>query len=318
MNIKLFNISLVLATVIGLGVTGCGDDTESDGDKSINFPSNSKEAEPTIENGKEVESVVASNNIVGLPIPDGLNSANALSSTQIVAKSVKIVQKQIEDNSEYGVSYTEDISTRNCTNGGTVKTSLSANITNPKTGTYITTYAQCDNGRNTLNGEIKYSASILDYADKDLDSINVNFSTNFTMIEGSSNKSSEIKKGSNFTLQSVGDKIKINISLQATKGSTYYGQNNAIYYMYDQSNLSYIYQTEGKIYIDNLNKYVSYDRSYDMSKTPFAYNEEGTIMSGEARYIMSKNGRAKIVVEGTGNVVTYVDADGDGSFELSE
>lgn len=318
MNMKLFNISLALATVIGLGFTGCGDDTESaDSGKSIEFPSSSKKAKPTLENGKEVEKVVASDDIVGLPIPNGLSNSNALSSTSIVVKSANIIQKQVKDNSEYGIAYTEDVSTVNCSNGGTVKTSLSGSLTSTS-ATYTTIYSQCNDGSNTLNGEISYSASILDYANDTLDSMHVYFVTNFSMHDISSNKSAEIKEGSNFTIQTVGNKLKIKISLQATEGSNYYGQENAIYYMYDNASISYVYQTQGRIYIDNLEKYVDYDTSYDMSQTPFAYNESGSITSGEARYIMSNNGRVKIVVEDTDNVKTYVDADGDGSFELSE
>jgi len=42
------------------------------------------------------------------------------------------------------------------------------------------------------------------------------------------------------------------------------------------------------------------------------------ILSGEARYIMGNNGKVKIVVESTDSVKTYVDADGDGGYELSE
>ena len=77
-----------------------------------------------------------------------------------------------------------------------------------------------------------------------------------------------------------------------------------------------MYQTQGKIYIDNLNSFVNYDTTYDMSQTPFVFSYKG-LLSGEARYNMSSGGKVKIVAE-SNKAVTYVDANGDGVYELRE
>ncbi len=46
-----------------------------------------------------------------------------------------------------------------------------------------------------------------------------------------------------------------------------------------------MYQTDGNIYIDNLQEYVVFDKNYNMQYTPFVYSD-GTIIDGEAHYKM--------------------------------
>jgi hypothetical protein len=81
-----------------------------------------------------------------------------------------------------------------------------------------------------------------------------------------------------------------------------------------------MYQTKGRIYIDNLASYVTYDTTYDMSKTPFVFNKNGTIKNddGEARYNMSGNGKVKIIAsQEDDGVKIYIDEDGDGVYSLN-
>jgi hypothetical protein len=58
-----------------------------------------------------------------------------------------------------------------------------------------------------------------------------------------------------------------------------------------------------------------------MSKTPFVFNKDGTVKNdnGEARYNMSGNGKVKIIAsKKDGGVKTYIDKNGDGTYELSK
>ncbi|NOZ91372.1 MAG: hypothetical protein GXO60_08830, partial [Epsilonproteobacteria bacterium] len=156
-------------------------------------------------------------------------------------------------------------------------------------------------------------------ANDDLDSLHIYFTTDFSIQDISTGDVANIKKNSNFTISSLsGDRVKLEVTLQATSGSNYYGQKNAIYYVYDGGNSTYLYQTKGRIYINNLNNYVDYDTSYNMSQTPFEYDSNGALVSGEAHYLMANNGKLKIRVESANNPVSYIDADGDGVFEQSE
>ncbi len=69
------------------------------------------------------------------------------------------------------------------------------------------------------------------------------------------------------------------------------GSENSKWHITERS----IYQITGKEYLGTLDRYVVYDTSYDMSKTPFVFGSNGTILSGEAHYIAANNG--KIVIK---------------------
>jgi hypothetical protein len=101
------------------------------------------------------------------------------------------------------------------------------------------------------------------------------------------------------------------------------GKKVALENAYVRSKLNILYPYEmyymsGRFFIDNLTAYADYDESWDMSLTPFIFDSNsGELLSGEARFDLANGGKARIVGTG-GEPMTYVDADGDGYFELSE
>jgi len=315
-NLKLLSSSIALATILTL--SGCGDDSPTGNHSDISFPSNSTKADATVQNGQKVESVVTAKDIKNISGLNEVEEDSAINTTQLALKSADIIKANIKSHDIYALNYTQDMGTESCSGGGTIQTSVSASLTSTN-GAYTTVYNQCNDGDTLTNGTVEYSASLTDYANDNLDSLHIYFTTDFSIRDNSSNKTANIKKNSNFTIKTLNDsKIRLDISLQATHGTDYYGQNNATYYLYDAGNNSYIYQTAGRIYINNLDNYVDYDTSYDMSQTPFGYDSNGVLVSGEGHYLMAGNGKLKIKVESADNPVTYIDADGDGVFEQHE
>jgi hypothetical protein len=287
-NFKL-SANIILATALFLG--GCGDDSPNGNYEEISFPSNSTKAPATITNAQKVEAVVTAKDIQNLTGINKLSEDSAINTTQLALKSAEIIKDSIEYN-----KYTQDLGTESCTNGGTIHTTVSASLTSTN-GAYTTTYNQCNQNGTITNGTIEYTASLTDYANDDLDSLHIYFITDFTIQDTSNGSVANIKRNSNFTISTLSDRVKLNVSLQATNGTKYYGQKNATYYIYDRGNNTYIYQTQGRIYINNLNNYVDYDTSYNMSQTPFEYDNNGVLISGEAHYLMANNGKLKIKVE---------------------
>ena len=99
--------------------------------------------------------------------------------------------------------------------------------------------------------------------------------------------------------------------MQYTDGITKFGQQNCEYFISDKDYQEELYQTKGRIYINNLESYVDYDTSYDMSVTPFVFNYSG-VVSGEGRYIMANGANLKVFHDRV-----EIDADNDGTYELA-
>ena len=86
-----------------------------------------------------------------------------------------------------------------------------------------------------------------------------------------------------------------------------------------------IYQTQGRTYMNNLNSYVDYDTSYDMSDTPFSFKKNSkdeyliidNLYSGEARYLMANDIKIKVLA-GIKSLSAFIDLDSNGSFETQE
>jgi len=314
-NIKTLGISLIVAATLSIGFTGCGGGGDSSSGSSLSFPSNAVSAEPTIENGEKVEEVVTQD-------PQTMYSINSVNSsnTQNIALTMKQLNEVLKEKVDLNYySLNETINeTESCSNGGTIKISGSGSETGG--ATIDMTFNNCDYYDVSLDGKITTSMSNYNSTYDDYANISMTFVTDFTVstsgitakiIQGSTTK----LEYSNFTGWYEADKLKMTISAISEVNGIKTGQRDAVYYFSNLTSTPSMYQTSGKIYIDNLASYVDYDTSYDMSQTPFIFNGSG-LDSGEAHYIMSNGGKLKIVVEG-GAVVVYIDADGNGDYELN-
>ncbi len=309
-------LSKSLIVVVALGFVACGGGDSSSG--GLGFPSNSVQSEPTIENGKKVKEVVAKNqketySINAVEASSGSNIAFVLADIGKRVKGSSIL------NETYALNETID-ETESCSNGGTYH--ITGSGTETTGATFRQSYNNCNMNDMVLNGTVEgkvynYNSEHDGFQNIDLQyisDVSVELKgINYKIYSGSSEKI-EVLSFSNYDSM---ESIKLTISAISEANGKKSGQNNAIYYFDDlDTSAPAMYQTQGKIYIDNLTSFVDYDSSYDMSKTPFVFNYSG-LTSGEGRYLMANGGKVKIVVEAN-EPKTYVDANGDGTFELSE
>lgn len=320
---KYLTSSLLTASLL---ITGCGGGGGgSEAPSSVTFPSTAKSAEPTIENGQKVEEAVASNQSSGLPTLNSVNSNENINTallTDDISKSVSEFIKKVNFNT---YSLNEVINeTEECSNGGSISYSGSGDEQNG--GTINLNAQQCNNGEETMNGTITATISNLDTNADEFKDTSVKFTSDYTIKDLSTNNTATISNGSYFAMNILAfddygyaNRYKLKMTMLAQDNTQQYGLKDSIFYFSEESyNTISMYQTSGRVYIDNLASYVDYDTTYDMSKTPFVYGYSSDIaQSGEARYTMANNSKVKIVAENN-DVITYVDADGDGNYELSE
>lgn len=306
---------VALGVITSALLTGCGGGGSSSGNSgSLGFPSNAVSAQPTIANGKRVEDAVAKD--------QAIYSVNAVSSSsnQNLALTMKKVNETIQkvDKNYYSLNKTIT-ETEYCSNRGSVNISG----TETSAGVNVTlTYNNCDNDGTLFNGKVLGIMSDFDYTYDEFTKVDMRFLSDFTMQElGLSLKvisgSSVFTEYSNITDYNEADNMEMTINSISEVNGIKTGQQNSVYYFDLSSYNSFsMYQTSGKVYIDNLSSYVTYDTDYDMSQTPFVFNSS-VLSSGEARYNMADGGKVKIIVE-SGESRVYVDANGDGIYELSE
>ena len=302
--------SLLYVGLITFGLVGCGGGGggETLPSTSLSFPSNSVLAEPTIDNGKKVKNSVDTDPSSGL---FAMNSVNKKDGLNVALLSTNIT-KNIS-NKKIKIYSLNDASpeTYECSDSGT----YTQDINGDNSKVYATiSYNNCVEDGVTMDGTI--SATLLNY-----DSINetfqkgsFKFSTDFNEVVGS--ETVKIAKNSYINYELLDNTIKLLLTIIAEDNTQKYGIKDSEYYYTEESNGDIsMYQTKGDLYINNLDSYVTFDKDYNMSATPFIYSNE-RLISGEARYNMAR-GKVKIIVE-NGTPKTYIDQDGDGTFELSE
>lgn len=317
---KQIKMGLLASTVMIFTACG-GGGTSSD----TTLSSNSVLAEPTIENGIKVKDAVATNQTMAAP---GLNSVNDNSKMNTAVLSARLSQKMTEyvKNSNIKTYSLNEVinEAKNCYYGGTITMNGSGDSING--GNITFTAANCnDDGYEIINGSMYMSISNLDNTTEEFKDLSLKFTTDFTVTNISDNTIAKISQNSymninitKFDIYGSMEKFKLLSSIEATNGVESYGLGDCIFYFTVTQTGMEMHQTQGRVFINNLTSYVDYDKSYDMSITPFTFGLYGeTLTSGEARYNMSGSGKVKIRVE-SNVAIAYVDADGDGTYELSE
>jgi len=315
---QLLKLSLVASTLM-IGLVGCGG-----GDSgslpaqeavSLSFPSNAAVAQPTIENAKRVKEVVAQDQQKTYSI-----NAVTTSGSQNIAVTMEKVALATSNIDLPAYALNETLNqTLECSNSGTMNLNGSGSEKGGASFTVI--FNSCDNDGVVLNGRVLTTMSNYNQTFGDYTTITTEYLSDVTA--SSSEFTAKIYKGtteivqiSNINGYDSANTLKMELSAISEVNAKKSGQEGAIYYFDFSSSQPKMYQTAGKIYINNLEAYVDYDTSYDMSKTPFVFGNYG-LESGEARYIMADGAKVKIVAE-SGVAKTYVDADGDGTYEKSE
>lgn len=301
--------------------TACGGGGGGGGDTfvPVSFPSDSILAEPTLENGLKVRDAVVTNQADNVPILNGINDNSKMNPALLSGNIAKDIVSRVKNTNLETYSLNEAINeTEACPVSGTINISGEGDLS----GGYITmTFDSCNDGEVIIDGSIYMSVSNYDSSADNYRDIAMKFTTDFTstlVLDGSFGK---IVKGSYmnihvsvFDIYGEPEEFNASISIQSTNGVEVYGIENGVYYYSISGPDTAFYQTQGRVYIDNLATYVDYDTTYDMSATPFLFLS-GVIDSGEARYNMADGGKVTIrVINGT--VYTYVDVDGDGTPEF--
>jgi len=303
-------ITLGLITLSTLAFTACGGGSSSS--DTIAFPKDAAQAEANNANAKEVTDVVASN---PASTTSSLNAVENSSSQNIALTLYKAYQKTPKlplQNYALNETFSETVE---C-DEGTIAYSGSGTETGG--ATINIRYNQCTYSDITMNGsaEIKYSNYDDFYENYTVTS--TRYTSNFSITRGSFYTT--IFRGSTFTssvvLSSIegdneAEQYQLSLTTISEANGEKSGQEGSIYFFNNQGEM---YQTAGKIYINNLTSYVTYNTSYDMSQTPFVFNYNGELTSGEARYLMANGGKVIIGADSYG-VYTLLDSDGTGDYQ---
>ena len=311
------SFSFLAVVALGIGFVGCGGDDDGDSSSSsIVFPSDAVVAEPTPENAEEVKAVAAddiySQTAGSMPLLSVENTSNGISLGTLsgqIAQNIATSLKGSDVLNQYALNETID-ETVDCYSGGTISYKGSADDSSAE---IVMSADQCDYSGFIMDGDMKLTVKGYNETEETFDYMSVEYLTDFkadtlTISKGSYEIISDI--------QGYMESFKLNISMIASMGEEKFGVDDCEYYYATSGSEYSIYQTKGRMYIDNLTSYVDYDTAYDMSQTPFVYSYS-SVLSGEAHYIMA--GGANIKVTANDGVVTYaVDSDGDGTYDLVE
>lgn len=308
-------------SLLGLTMTACGGSGGGTGSTNVDAGI----AEPTITNGRKVASIVAADQTQsGISLALNSVSENSTTNTPLLLNQLQsLISTDYSKAKPYNYALNQVVSgSENCPSGGLVKYSGEGNDTTG--GTVTVTYQQCQDGNTVLNGSVRMTLSNYNIAAENFRNTEMNFTSDFTTKDLSSGGSVTIHKNSLYkgTVREFdrdGDvkKLKMEFTATVSSGSEKSSQENAIYYIKLGNSSNAMYQTAGRIFIDNLASYVDYDSSYDMSKTPFTYNASG-FYSGTARYNMKDKAKLKITIASLNNVRISIDKNGDGVYEMVE
>jgi len=208
---------------------------------------------------------------------------------------------------------------KECPNGGVIKLHINANE-GATSGTVDEEYINCQYNDAVLNGKVKVYVKLNEYGDE-LKYAKVDFVNDFTLQNKTLDQKIVYYRGSkvefsNFTEDGFDEKSTVKLEVNGKK----YGSENALWhYSNDGYGELTAYQKSGKIYINNATEYVTYDTSYDMSKTPLELSFSGSeVYKGEAHYITKGNGKLILKVIDTNLIEISIDKDGDGIIDKKD
>lgn len=277
---------LVVATA--LFVAGCGGGGNIGAvEEDTLFPSDSRLAYANNENAKEVGELLFGYNTNSLVPANARKIADSKKMTilNLVLDNVKEFKKnqstlknnRVTDESDY------------CDSGSLYKETLND-------GTVEFRYDNCTHEGLKYDGIIQKHR----YSNK----LDINYVTDFIVKDLYDGTTIVVKKESSISLVELdsGD-FKITLNLVTAQNGKSSGFENVVF-IYNASEAT-MYQRAGNIYINNLQDYVAYDNSYRMKYTPLVYSDDGTIIDGEAHYIMRG-----------ATLIIRVDEDGIANYEI--
>lgn len=281
-------------------LVSCSSDSAGAGTEAIS-------AAATIENADKVKEIVAKNQKEQYDIFAITQKINTTSTRNFNMRNYTLKQSFSTNEA--------------CSGGGSIDYTYAGTEENPE---IAISYNNCTESDIFMNGKVFTIAS----GYNEIYGNHTNFDITFTsdmIVQDSESKidinilsSANVKMlFTNVTAYNEADNLKMTLNLTADINGLTQRQEDSIYYFDLSSNEESMYQTAGRIYIDELASYVDYATDYNMTKTPFIFSGDASLIDGEARYTMADGSQLKIVVEDA-QAVSYIDVDGDGVYELSE
>jgi len=292
---------VVLAVPFVFMLNGCGGGGGKVSDKVKLFPSDAKLASVTDSNVQDVEDMLVSyntnNNTPSLKVTSSSVKAkkNGSSLATLTLKQLKSVNKILKKRVNKETMRAQKVidTQKDCSNGGTLL--KNGELTKENGGTVQYDFNHCKIDGIEYDGIMDVTASNYDYDKDKFTKIKMEYATDFRVNAG--DISYKIKRGSVVESELLDSGyLKVKSNIVSTEDGETRGFKDVIFFVDEINNTTtYLTQTQGRIYINNLREYVEYDRSYDMSETPFEYIND-SLESGEAHYIM-KGTILKIIVE---------------------
>jgi hypothetical protein len=113
--------------------------------------------------------------------------------------------------------------------------------------------------------------------------LEVKYDEDFTVKAEDSSSNLYINGGSEIVLEDLGSsKYKIELNIVYSADGKRVGFKD-VEFVYNDNEKS-MYQTKGRVYLNDLQEYALFDGNYDMRYTPLVYDEDNTIVSGEFYY----------------------------------
>lgn len=300
---KSLSLGVLLASVL---LTGCGG---GGGPLGVNFPNNAVLAEATQENGEKVAKATVSRSAsYGLNNIDDSSGAN----TSLIARNISnILSKSVENLPQSNALNSIGSIIEDCDIKGTISGSFNAD-----TGAYAITYTNCKNtGFDTITGSLSGTIEFIKLNGEDeLKKAALEVKSALSMKKNDIVYSTmQVGSFMNVEYSVAGDDtedVTITLSAIGVENNQKYGCKDCKFHVKLLTNHDIqIYQTKGQLYIgNNLEAYVTYDTSYNMSATPFVFsNNDGRVNDGGiARYTAKDNKTIGIKAE-SGVVNLYID-----------
>ncbi len=295
-------IKSLLIVATALFVVGCGGGGVpggySGGDKNSLFPSNSHLASPTNNNALSVIDMLLSynldNNTPSLRVVSANSTVKKRNSSlaTFTISQLKLVKSKIENKNMKAMKVIKD--NGECSNGG--RYYKNGEITKANGGEVEYEYRKCktDDG-DIYDGIMNVKASNYDYDKEEFTNIDIKYSTDFSVEDDSGRYT--ILKGSTISTKLLDDgRIEVKTTIVSRKNGDKRGFKDVTFIIENYNEGTLLYQTTGRIYINNLREYVELDKSYDTSETPLEFDSSNSVQNGEVHYLM-KSRVLKIIIE---------------------
>ncbi len=260
-------------------VLGCGKVNYNTSEESL-FPSSSKLASPTYSNGNEVADMLLSYNMQ-TNAPSMRLVANGNKKRNLIEYMISQIDKVTPTVTNNRLQKVIDESNE-CSNGGSLY--KSGNL--DKSGGEVEYhFNNCYIDGELYDGILRVKASNYDYNIKKFKKLKLtylnDFKTSTETIKEDSTLSVELLDSDDF-----GDYFKVIADSVSSSDKGLRGFKNFTFVVAEYSLKTSLIIKGGRVYINNLNNFVEYDKSYDMSQSQFDYNSNNILTQGMAQFLM--------------------------------